>query len=275
MCRAALLFAFMIVAKGAQAGPPYQTDDPDPVPYKHFEMYAFELSDGSSADGTTLFAPAYEVNYGVVPGVQLHLIVPLATFLAPDGSPVHHGVGDTELGVKVRFLKETKYLPEVGIFPFFELPTGDADKGLGVGRTWYHIPLWLQKSWGPEGAQWTSYGGGGETIIPQEGYTNFPYAGWLVERQISKKLTLGPELFGHGPVTPDTPRSTTMFDMGGEYEFKDGFDLLFAAGKAIYGHPETYTYLALYWTWGPPAAADSDSGGKPEKMLSTLTGRLH
>jgi hypothetical protein len=66
-----------------------------------------------------------------------------------------------------------------------------------------------------------------------------------------------------------------MLDMGGEYEFKEGFDLLFAAGKAIYGHPETYTYLALYWTWGPANAgdADKDKATKPEKMLSTLIGR--
>lgn len=27
----------------------------------------------------------------------------------------------------------------VGTFVMFEMPTGDADKGLGVGKTWYKL----------------------------------------------------------------------------------------------------------------------------------------
>jgi hypothetical protein len=261
-----------ITAITAHAGPPFQTDDPEPVDYRHFEMYAFSASDGTTAGGTTLATPAYEINYGVVPNVQLHLVLPFSTVFAPDG-PTVHGIGDTELGVKLRFVKETKHTPQIGIFPFFELPSGDADKGLGVGKTWYRMPVWLQKSWGPDDRQWTSYGGGGYTIVPQDGLVNFPFAGWLVQRQLNKKITLGSELYGHGPQTPDTARSSTMLDLGGIYEFKDGFDLLFAAGKSIYGQPETYTYISLYWTWGPKEAADKDqaASGTGSKMLSALT----
>ena len=64
---------FLCVAVPAHAGPPFQTDDPDPVDYHHFEMYAFELSDGTgkNAGGTVLEVPAYEVNYGAAPGLQL------------------------------------------------------------------------------------------------------------------------------------------------------------------------------------------------------------
>ena len=47
----------------------------------------------------------------------------------------------------------------------FELPTGSATKGLGVGKTWYKVPLWAQKSFGP----WTTYGGGGETVFNNVG----------------------------------------------------------------------------------------------------------
>jgi hypothetical protein len=261
----------------AHAGPPFQTDDPDPVEFRHFEMYAFELSDGTTQGGTTLAAPAYEVNYGVVPNVQLHLILPFTTVFAPDG-PNQRGFGDTELGVKLRIFKETKSSPEVGIFPFFEFPSGNVDKGLGVGKTWYRMPLWLQKSWGPDDRQWTSYGGGGYTVVPQDGFVNFPFAGWLVQRQLSKKFTLGSELYGHGPQTPDATRAATMLDLGGIYEFKPGFDLLFAGGRSVYGQPETYTYLSLYWTWGPGGAGDQDQpeSGTGSKMLSALTRlRMH
>jgi len=267
----ATIAALIALTTTAHAGPPFQTDDPDPVDYRHFEMYAFELSDGTTQGGTTLATPAYEVNYGVVPNVQLHLVLPFTNVFAPDGSN-QHGFGDTELGAKIRFVKETKRMPEVGIFPFFEFPSGNADKGLGVGKTWYRMPVWLQKSWGPEDRQWTSYGGGGYTIVPQDGFVNFPFAGWLVQRQISKKVTLGSELFGHGPQTPDTTRSSTMLDLGGIYEFKPGFDLLFAGGRSVYGQPETYTYLSLYWTWGPgdPAQPSSGTGSKMPSAVTRL-----
>src|SRR5271154_6706518 len=96
-----LLALLLLVPGAAFAGPPFQTDDPDPVAYRHFEMYAFELSDGTTAGGTTLAVPSYEVNYGVVPNVQLHLVVPVAAVFPPDSGPVHYGIGDTELGAKV------------------------------------------------------------------------------------------------------------------------------------------------------------------------------
>jgi hypothetical protein len=260
------LVLFTLFAKTVFAGPPFQTDDPDPVAYRHFEAYVFELSDGTVPGGTTLEIPSFEMNWGVVPNVQLHLVVPVGANFAPNGGPVHYGVGDTELGAKVRFVKETKRLPEVGIFPFVELPSGSAANGLGVGTTWYRLPLWIQKSWGP----WTSYGGGGEAVVPQSGYKNYPFAGWLVQRQMKKKLMLGVELFGHGAEgeAATSTRSSTMIDLGGSYEFTPGFDLLFAAGRSVVGQPETYTYLSLYWTWGPKTSGpgDDDSDGKSGLM---------
>lgn len=283
---AALLLSWLALPRQAHAGPPFQTDDPDPVEYRHFEMYAFELSDGTgkNAGGTALEIPSYEVNYGVVPNVQLHLVVPMVTVFEPVGGPTNFGVGDTELGAKVRFVKETAHVPEVGIFPFFELPSGSEEKTLGVGSTWYRMPLWVQKSWGPKETQWTSYGGGGETVFSgaghAAGYENFPFAGWLVQRQLNEKWMLGGELFGHGAEGPagTAPRAAVMADLGGTYEFRDGFDLLFCAGRSVQGQPETYTYLALYWTWGPKGAGDEDSGksdaGGGSKMLAALT-RMH
>ncbi|WP_348266867.1 hypothetical protein P8936_13210 [Edaphobacter paludis] len=256
------------------AGPPFQTDDPDPVAYRHFEAYAFELSDGTVPGGTTLEVPSFEMNWGVVPNVQLHLVVPVGANFPPNGGPVHYGIGDTELGIKARFVKETKRGPEVGIFPFVELPSGSAANGLGVGTTWYRLPLWIQKSWGP----WTSYGGGGEAVVPQSGYKNYPFAGWLVQRQVNKKLMLGMELFGHGAEgeAATSTRSSTMADLGGSYEFTPGFDLLFAAGRSIVGQPETYTYLSLYWTWGPKGAGgDDDAGGKSGLMPMLVKMHLH
>jgi hypothetical protein len=264
------------LASTAHAGPPFQTDDPEPVEYHHFEMYAFTLSDstGHNAGGTVFEAPAYEVNYGAAPNLQLHLVLPVTTVFQPMDGPTNFGIGDTELGFKYRFVRETKHIPQVGIFPFFEFPSGNADKGLGVGKTWYRMPIWLQKSWGPEEHKWTTYGGAGYTIVPQDGYTNFPFAGWLIQRDLSKKLMLGTELFGHGAEgeAATSARSSTLLDLGGTYEFKEGFDLLFCGGRAIHGQPETYAYLALYWTWGPGGAGQSEESGAKDSGSKASSG---
>jgi len=62
-------------------------------------------------------------------------------------------------------------VPQIGTFTMFEMPTGSYDKGLGVGKVWYRLPLWLQKNIGP----WLLDGGAGETVVPQVQYRDFPY----------------------------------------------------------------------------------------------------
>lgn len=255
------LLVLALAALPALAGPPFQTDDPDPLPYRHFETYAFELSDGTRAGGANLQFPAWEMNWGGIPNGQLHIVVPLVTSFAPAGGPVNFGIGDIELGVKYRFVKEADKRPEIGVYPFVELPSGNAARGLGVGKTWYRLPLWLQKSWG----DWTTYGGGGAVVANAPGYQNYPFAGWLLQRKLSEKLTLGGEIFGHGAEgsASTSPRSSTMADFGGYYTFHDGFQLLFGAGHSFAGEGETYTYLALYWTWGGGSQSQQPNPSNP------------
>ena len=138
--RLALLAALVLwPAAAVWAGPPFQTDDPEPVAYRHYEFYAFGALDGTRVE-TDASAPAMEFNWGALPDTHLHFIVPAAVV------PSAMGLGDIETGVKYRFVHETDRLPMVGVFPMLELPTGNAAKGLGGGRTWYKAPLWAQKS---------------------------------------------------------------------------------------------------------------------------------
>lgn len=262
----AALFLTCLTAFG---GPPFQTDDPEPVDFRHYEFYTFSLTDGTPVE-TDVTGPAVEFNWGAVPNVQLHIIVAAAAIFpannpnfAPAGTgPRAFGLGDTETGIKYRFVKETKHRPMIGTFTMFELPTGSASRGLGVGRTWYRVPIWVQKSAGP----WTTYGGAGYTIVPSPGYRNFPFAGWLVQRDIGKKWTLGTEVFYHGPegvATPQT-RASTMIDVGGYYKFRDpGFQFLFCYGHSVAGQSETYAYVGLYWTWGNKQGSSGRSISSP------------
>ncbi|HEY6457030.1 MAG TPA: hypothetical protein VIY90_17280 [Steroidobacteraceae bacterium] len=254
--------AALVAAPGAaRAGPPFQTDDPEPVDLGHYEFYVFAASDGTPLE-TDPLGPAFEFNWGALPNTQLHAVLNFGAVVptnnplyAPQGSgPSAYGLLDTELGVKYRFIPQSASVPEVGVFPMIELPTGSAARGLGVGKTWYKLPLWVQKDWGP----WTTYGGGGYEIVHQDGFRDFRYAGWLLQRDLGEKWTLGAELWYHGPEGNSTPQthSATMLDVGGYYYFrKPAFQLLFSVGRTAVGQPETYGYLGLYWTWGGPADA--------------------
>lgn len=151
-----ILAFLLLLATPALAGPPFITDDPEPVELGHWEVYGFTAGAAGHGAATGL-GPRLKVNYGAAPGLQLHVIGGMAF----DDEPGHHEIGlsDTELGAKLRFIKpdEDDWYPQVGIFPLMEIPTGDAARGLGAGKWQEFLPLWLQKDWG----DWTSYGGGG------------------------------------------------------------------------------------------------------------------
>lgn len=268
------LAALVCVSSTLLAGPPFQTDDPEPIDFGHYEFYTFAASDGTPVETDTI-GPALEFNWGALPNIHLHMIAPLAAILpannpalAPAGTgPRAFGPGDIELGIKYRFVQETKHRPMIGTFTMFEIPTGSAARGLGVGKTWYKVPLWTQKSFGP----WTTYGGGGVTFVPAPGYRNFPFAGWLVQRDLGKKVTLGTEVFYHGPEGSGTAqtRPATLVDVGGYYKIRDpGFQLLFCYGHTAIGQTENYAYFGLYWTWGK----DRKPGDPPQPAGITFNG---
>jgi len=106
----------LMLAPRIVAGPPFLTDDPEPVDYHHWEAYLFTLGDYSGG-AYTIERPAVEVNYGVLPDTQLHLIVPI-TNVSGDGRPTATGLGDTEVGIKYRFVHETDSWPQIEVFPF-------------------------------------------------------------------------------------------------------------------------------------------------------------
>jgi hypothetical protein len=251
-----LILLFALAATNLWAGPPFQTDDPEPIEFRHYEVYLFGATDGTPVE-TDPVAPAFEANWGAAPNLHLHIILPFGAILPsnnpryfPAGvGPSAYGFEDIELGAKYRFIKETKHRPEFGTFTMLEIPTGSYSKGLGVGKVWYKLPVWAQKSWG----HWTSYGGAGYQVVRQDQYRNFAYGGCLLQRDIGKKLTLGAEVYSHGAeglATAQT-RSATMIDVGGYYYIRNpGWQILFAYGHTAFGQTENYAYLGLYHTWG-------------------------
>jgi hypothetical protein len=235
--------AMFACATEVLAGPPFFTDDPAPVDYKHSEFYIFSTYDQTrSAKSAAL--PAFEYNYGVLPDMQLHIVVPFARSIPVDASS-EYGTGDVELGVKYRFIQETDSSPQIGIFPMAELATGDVNKGLGNGKTWWRLPVWAQKSWD----EWTTYGGAGYVINTAEGRKNYSFAGWQLQKELSEKWTLGGEVFARQKDAVDG-QSTTIVNLGGYYKFSPDFNLLFSAGHSVNGENHTVAYLGLWWAFG-------------------------
>jgi hypothetical protein len=237
-----LVAVAMLVPATAAAGPPFDTDDPEPVEYRHWEFYVAASRRTTMDDSTTGTAPQFEVNYGALPGVQLHLIVPLG-FARPTGGPSQYGKGDVELGAKLRLVEEGARRPMVGIFPHVEVPSGSAAKGLGAGKLQAFIPLWVQKSFGP----WTTYGGAGYWVNPGTGNRNWAYVGWLLQRRLSSAATLGAEAYRQ---TADHVggNGDSRFNLGLILDLSDRHHLLFSAGRSIAGAVRFQGYAAYQLT---------------------------
>ena len=242
--RLAMTLGAFAVASLAQAGPPFTTDDPEPVEYQHGEFYIGSQMT-HDMDGWSGTAPHVEINYGAFSNGQLHVIAPIA-FVAPAHGPAQFGYGDTEVGVKYRFVEETTWRPQVGTFPQIELPTGDSARDLGSGHAQMFLPLWLQKSWGA----WTTYGGGGYWINPGAGNLNWWFLGWVLQYQISSRLALGAEVW-HGTVKDVGGDSETQLHVGAIFDVSEKHHLLFSAGPAIQGPSGFQGYVAFLLTFGP------------------------
>ncbi len=239
------LLAVCLLAAPAltRAGPPYATDDPEPVELHHFEVYLAAQA-AFAPDGHGGTAPHFELNYGAAPDVQLHLIAPLAWSRAP-GGPARYGYGDTEVGAKVRFLHEGTWRPQVGTFVMLELPTGDASRDLGAGHLQLLLPVWLQKSLGP----WTTYGGGGYWFNRGAHRRDFWWLGWQMQRTLWSGTSLGAEVF-HATAREEGASGETRFNVGLVIDLSPMHHLLLSGGGGL-GSPGAQGYLGYQLTFGP------------------------
>lgn len=234
---ASLALAALLFSERVWAGPPFLTDDPETVELKHWEFYAATQwsVERHAASGT---APHLEVNYGALPNLQLHAIVPAALAWS-SGSAVAYGLGDIELGSKLRFLAESESRPQMGIFPLLTLPTGSKDRGLGAGKAEGLIPLWIQKSFGP----WTTYGGGGLRFAADG---RAAVLGWLLQRKVSEPIVLGTEAYFTAPLRAAAVQ--VQLNLGAVVDFSEQHHLLVSAGPSFGTSVKAQAYLAYQLT---------------------------
>jgi len=243
----AAALAAVLFAVPALAGPPFRTDDPEPVEFQHFEINLLSLGTKTTG-GWAGVLPGLEVNYGALPNLQLHAIVPVG-YTAPDGGRAGFGFGDIELGAKYRFITpgDGDWFPQVGVFPLVEVPVGNQSLGLSTGHVQVFLPIWLQKEFDP----WTIYGGGGYWINPGAGNKNYSFFGAALWRKVIERLSVGVEVF-HQTSPADGVKESTGFNVGAAYDFSENWHLLSSVGTGIQNRPTTNQfsyYIAVQLTF--------------------------
>jgi hypothetical protein len=235
--RAILGIAGLLAMHLAQGGPPFVTDDPEPPPPRGWEInvpFILERTPGT----TEMNAPLFDLNYGL-PNVQLKLEFPVE-IVHEDGAGTATGPGDVLLGVKWRFFNNDQLQLQLGTYPQLLAPTGDRVRGLGQGQPAYLVPFLAQKNW----EKWTLYGNVGYWWQTGAETRDYVYAGAVLEREVTERLTLGVELFGNSPKERGG-RSDVAFNFGGACKLSKHFNLLFSGGRDIVGDTTAMAYIGL------------------------------
>src|SRR6185437_7546740 len=187
-------------------------------------------------------APHIEINYGAVPNIQIHVIAPLS-FYSENRSKTNYGYGDSEFGIKYRFVNKDSSRFQIGTFPLIEIPTGNPSENIGNGKPQFYIPIWIQYSFG----KWTTYGGAGYWINQGSGNRNYTFIGWQAQCQIFKKASIGGEIYY---LTPNQigGNSDLRFRVGSVLDFNEHNHLLISIGRSIVGDTKLLWYLGYQVT---------------------------
>ena len=219
--------SFLLAAQctAAFAGPPFLTDDPEPVDLHHLEINL--IGQETRAVVGPSGSVSGEANLGCAAEMQCHVAVPV-TFNDPAGGHTHAGLGDIELGLKYRFLDRPDDGWSAAVYPTLYLPTGDAGQGLGNGRAQLLLPVWVQRSSGP----WSWDAGIARLINRAPDARSSWFAGLLGRRSFGERLSLGAELYRRTPTALGEP-SVTGFNVGAILSVSAGQNLLISAGRGL------------------------------------------
>lgn len=238
----ALVFFVFATVKAQQ---PFVTDDADVTAKGHFHFEfsnEFDLLQRSSFPSLKQNTADFELDYGLLEGVEIGVAAPLITiFNAARTIPqTPTGIGDMNLSVKYNFRRERENsrLPAMTIAFNFELPTGDTERQLGSGLADFYMNGILQKSL----SKTTKFrlnggilfsGNAATGVIGIKSRGTVLTAGGSLVRQFTPKLQLGLELTGATTKDFRLGKSQLQTLLGGNYQFKNNasFDFAILGGK--------------------------------------------
>jgi hypothetical protein len=153
--RFSLLLAFATSFSGSSyAQLPFYTDDTGVTARGtwHFEFFneydSLQLQYPNLNQNTANF----KLNYGLPHGLEVDVDSPYLSIYRSAGNQPSVGLGDTNLGIKWSFYKESpkSRVPALAASFYIELPTGDANQQLGSGLKDYWLNFIAQNSLTPK-----------------------------------------------------------------------------------------------------------------------------
>jgi hypothetical protein len=225
----------------AQAGPPFQTNNPGTPGNANWEINLGSLQ--TIARGQSSYqVPQIDLNFGVGERIQLTYEIPYVVQDNP-GQPGQTGWGNAYPGLKWRFLDQGEGGLQMSMFPQVEAngsPHAPA-AGIAVAGPRYLLPVEAYEKLGSldvdvEVGYYLPGNGPRERII-----------GVAAGRPLTARLELDGEIYDDHAFG-STLHSTTL-DVGGRYKLGRGFIALFMVGRSVTGfadgRPELIGYAGI------------------------------
>jgi len=242
----ALLLACVLCAGGRlYAQLPFYTDDTGVTERGkwHFEFFNEYDSLQLQAPNLRQNTANFKLNYGLTHNLELDVDSPYLSIYRTEGNQPSSGVGDTNVGIKTNFHKESEgsRIPAFAASLYIEFPTGDAKQQLGSGLEDYWLNAISQKSLSPKTRVTGNLGYlfAGNTSTGALGTQNtrgHVFTGGLsLLHDFSPKLTLGAEIYGAYTNKGELGRAQFQAMGGGEYALRNGLSFCFGllGGKYV------------------------------------------
>jgi hypothetical protein len=225
----------------AQAGPPFQTNDPGTPGNANWEINLGTMPAISRGVSSNQI-PQIDLNYGLGDRIQLTYEVPYV-FQHSDGQSNQSGWGNGYPGVKWRFVDGGDDGWQISAFPQIEtgISAVSQKEGLGVAGPRYLLPIEVAKKLGPldfdiEAGHYLPVHGPRERIL-----------GFVMGRSITDRFELDAEVYDDR--ARGVPPNNLTLDIGGRYKLSRGIIALFMLGRSLDGfsdgQPEFLGYLGI------------------------------
>jgi Putative MetA-pathway of phenol degradation len=240
-------FFLILAIVPLHAQQPFYTDDPSVTDRGawHFEFFnEFDALQHPQYPNLRQNTANYKLNYGLPHDLEIDVDAPyLGIFRAADAAPTALGVGDTNLGLKWNFQKETdnSRAPALGVSFYVEFPTGDSNNQLGSGLVDYWLNFIGQKHLTKKtritGNAGILFAGNTSTgVIGIETTHGRVYTyGVSLLHELNHRWTLGMEIYGGFASSQDLGKDQFQILAGGKYKIRNGltFDFGVIGGKFV------------------------------------------
>ncbi|HEX5226190.1 MAG TPA: transporter [Bryobacteraceae bacterium] len=241
-----LSWCALLLSAPLSAQLPFYTDDPAVTEQGkwHFEFFnEFDDLQAPQYPNLRQNTANYKLNYGLPYHLEIDLDSPYLSIFRAVQTPSSAGNGDTNMGIKWQFHKESpgSPLPAMGVSFYIEFPTGDAAQQLGSGLTDYWLNYIVQRSLGEKtrinlNAGYLFAGNTSTGVLGLTKVRGHVFAGGLsLLHDFTPRLTLGAEVFGGFSNNDNLARSQLQALVGGIYTIRNGLALSFGVlgGKYV------------------------------------------